>query len=77
MKTIECLAKIYAFSRRADCNNVFKWNKIIEKDIPRTDFSHPKLANKSHEIQVKMKNILTTFGFFHSDTGYVQVNNIE
>lgn len=71
----ESLARIYAFSKRTEIENVFAWHRIIKKDIPRTDCSHPCLQSKSKEVLRKMKVILTVFGFFHPDIGYVQGMN--
>jgi len=73
LKNYENNARIFAFSRRTELDNVFTWHRVLEKDIPRTECSHPKFNND--EMLVKMKNILTVFGFFHPDIGYVQGMN--
>lgn len=74
LENYQNMAKIYAWSRRANVEDVVTWYKVIDKDIPRTDYSHPYF-DKGEEVMCQMKSILATFGFFHPNIGYVQGMN--
>ena len=49
------------------------WYRVVDKDIPRTDIEH-SYFDENHDYEVKMRNILTTFGVIHPQIGYVQVS---
>ena len=67
------MAKVYAWGCRANVDDVMTWYRVIDKDIPRTDYSHPYFEQGSDKVISQMRSILATFGFFHPNIGYVQV----
>lgn len=68
-------AKLYAGRQSFNVKTTEDNIRMIDKDIPRTDRSHPYYKDEGEVHQNMLRNVLITFSSYHPDIGYVQGMN--
>ncbi|GAB1605788.1 small G protein signaling modulator 2-like [Argonauta hians] len=72
---IDFQAQIYAKKQKVHRRKFWGDMRIIKRDVPRTDRNHELFREDDSKYLNWLRNMLTTYTYFHRDVGYTQGMN--